>query len=187
MPTSVQSAVTMLQDTTMGSGHVKAAKRSLKGVFKVGESAFDNSAQISCFLWSAAAAVDLAMSRFKILVYGAVCWKQSKTWLLYLLALMLSRSGSITKWAIDFFREEVEYIVWQGPAAKASVGWHCNLRICWPFVSQSRHSNYEFVRINAVRVGNCLETLLARSYSSQEYIAWSCGVNAYNIYAVRMI
>lgn len=57
----------------MGSGRVKAAKRSLKGAFKVGESAFDNSAQISCYLWSAAAAVDLAMSRFKILVYGAVC------------------------------------------------------------------------------------------------------------------
>lgn len=42
MPTSVQSAVTMLQDTTMGSGRVKAVKHSLKGVFKVGESAFDN-------------------------------------------------------------------------------------------------------------------------------------------------
>lgn len=38
---------------------------------------------------------------------------------------MLSRSGNFTKWAIDFFREEVEYIAQEGPAAKASVGWLC--------------------------------------------------------------
>lgn len=50
MPTSVQSAVTMLQDTTMGSGHVKAAKHSLKEVFKVGGPTFDNFAQICCFI-----------------------------------------------------------------------------------------------------------------------------------------
>lgn len=73
MPTSVQSAVTMLQDTIMGSGHVKAAKHSLKEVFKVGESAFDNFTQISCFMWSGAAVVDLVMSWSKILLYG--CWK----------------------------------------------------------------------------------------------------------------
>jgi len=45
-PTSVQSAVTMLRDTTMGSGHVKAVKHSLKEVFKVGESTFHNFTQI---------------------------------------------------------------------------------------------------------------------------------------------
>lgn len=42
MPTSVQSAVTMLQDTTMGSGPVKAAKHFLKEAFKVGQTSFDN-------------------------------------------------------------------------------------------------------------------------------------------------
>lgn len=41
-PTSAQSAVTMLQDITMESGHVKAVKHSLKEVFKVGKSAFDD-------------------------------------------------------------------------------------------------------------------------------------------------
>lgn len=49
MPTSAQSAVTMLQDITMESGHVKAAKRSLKEVFKVGKSAFDDLAQVRFF------------------------------------------------------------------------------------------------------------------------------------------
>lgn len=57
MLTSVQSAVTMLQDTTMGSGHVKAAKHSLREVFKVGESAFGNLNKLfhvirSCSGWS---------------------------------------------------------------------------------------------------------------------------------------
>lgn len=59
MPTSVQSAVTMLQDTIMGSGRVKAAKHSLKEAFKVGLSAFDNFAQKWCFR---VAVVDLVMS-----------------------------------------------------------------------------------------------------------------------------
>lgn len=50
MPTSVQSAVTMLQDITTESGHVKAAKHSLKEVFKVGKSAFAKFAQINSFI-----------------------------------------------------------------------------------------------------------------------------------------
>lgn len=50
MPTSVRSAVTTLQDITTESGHAKAAKHSLKEVFKVGKSAFDNFAQMNCFI-----------------------------------------------------------------------------------------------------------------------------------------
>lgn len=50
MPTSVQSAVTMLQDITTESGHVKAAKHSSKEVFKVGKSAFAKFAQINSFI-----------------------------------------------------------------------------------------------------------------------------------------
>lgn len=50
MPTSVQSAVTMLQDITTESGHVKAAKHSSKEVFKVGKSAFSKFAQINSFI-----------------------------------------------------------------------------------------------------------------------------------------
>lgn len=48
-------------------------------------------------------------------------------WLLYLFALKFSRSGNVTKQAIDFFRGELEYTAWEGSAAKASVGWHCRL------------------------------------------------------------
>lgn len=50
MLTSAQSAATMLRDTTMGSGHAKVAKHSLKEAFKVGESASGNFARISCFV-----------------------------------------------------------------------------------------------------------------------------------------
>lgn len=62
MPTSVQSAVTMLQDITTESGHVKAAKHSLKEVFKVGKSAFAKFAQINSFIWWEIAVVDLVVS-----------------------------------------------------------------------------------------------------------------------------
>lgn len=62
MPTSVQSAVTMLQDITTESGHVKAAKHSSKEVFKVGKSAFGKFAQINSFIWWEIAVVDLVVS-----------------------------------------------------------------------------------------------------------------------------
>lgn len=62
--------------------------------------------------------------------------EQHMIWLFYLLALMLSRSGNITEWAIDFFRGEVECIAQWGPAAKAWVGWHCRplcmMGVCSP-------------------------------------------------------
>lgn len=41
MHTSVQSAVIMLQDITMGFGHVKDVKHSLKEVSKVGKTLFE--------------------------------------------------------------------------------------------------------------------------------------------------
>jgi len=41
------------------------------------------------------------------------------------LVLLLSTSGNITKQATHFFREEVENMSWESPAAMASVGWHC--------------------------------------------------------------
>lgn len=58
----------------------------------------------------------------------------------------------------------MEYPAQEGPAAKAGVRWHCR-PVNLQFVSQTRHSNCEFVIIDTGRVGSCLQTLLARNYS----------------------
>lgn len=110
--------------------------------------------------------------------------EQQMIWLFYLLALMLSRSGNVTKWANDFFREEVECTAQGGPAAQAWEGWHCRPVTWWEFVAQLSCSNWELDVIDSGGVGNCLEALLPWSSSWQESIAWSCWVIVCNIYTL---
>lgn len=183
MLTSAQSAVTTLQDTTTESGHVKVAKHSLKEAFKVGESAFDNFAQISCFVWSGCAVVDLVMSWSRVLVYGALCWKETNAWFGYFIFLLLSSRDLEMSQSKQLISLEENWNTQHGKALQQRPQWDgtADLWTCLQFVSQSRHSNSEFVIIVTVRVGNCLQPLLAKNYSWQERIAWSCWVREYNI------